>query len=74
MLANKMNDALNTFTTDIKPFNVWEFPELHSISVPEEHLPSVPEVDLMLSRIKTNKSVGPDDVPTVSGSGRIAVT
>jgi exonuclease III len=64
VFVNKANDFFISVAKDIAPLTIDDIDELKvSEDVPEEFLPSVLEVQLLLDKIKLNKAIGPDGVP-----------
>ena len=62
--VNKANKFFVSVAQDIPSLNVDEIKELQEVvTVPDEYLPTVKDVERLLDNIKLRKSTGPDSVP-----------
>ena len=65
ILANEISDFFESVTKDFPPLlSIDEFlPPGADTAVPDAYIINVDEVAISLSRIKTNKATGPDEIP-----------
>ena len=62
--VNEANDFFISVASDIEPLNMSQVPELATAQIiPDEYLPNVMEVEILMDKVKLTKAIGPDTIP-----------